>query len=891
MPLIGTSFDAHPGAYFTTLEELDTWANTPHRKHGVLMYHPRPVSTDERAKLLVCHDYKGGYNESPIALGYTFNFWSAVDTFIYFSHHRVTVPPPGWITTAHRQGVKMLGTLIFEGSGENDCLRLLVGRLPQSKSGPASQPTDFRSLPLSPHYARVLANLADERGFDGYLLNFECPLRGGIEQTRSVAAWITLLVSELKSKIGAHAEVIWYDSVVVNGQLAWQDRLNGFNLPFFLSSTGFFTNYTWPPSHVTRMKQYLTTVASTSLSAQDIYVGIDVFGRGSHGAGGFGSYKALEHISPAQLSTAFFAPGWTWENTQDAPSFTWESWFTDERKLWTGLRSGEIVVLPTMPSNRPGEPACTHGPFIPIASFFEQRAPPDPLHIPFHSTFSPGVGRGWWVNGVRVFQREGWTDVDKQTSIGDMVWPLPAVTWEGSEEEVGTVVLPLVTPQLTLDDAWNGGSSLRFTVTAPGEAGDDAAFRCIWVPVQSASITPQQSYEATLVYKLEVEDANVDLDIALSVKNLTTSSGLFEIAPQSADTTEMSGGWTRLRIRFDLPSTTSEVVKAALGLVISIVAEDTSEALNMSLLLGQLNVYPTSPPMLPSHTPVVLWADFTSAKSPNAPLDGLLSWEVAATFAPLSGLSLTGAEDPSPAWPVTFNPSSSRTWFSQFMYFNIYASADDQPAPHSAQWIGTSELGQSFSLRQSNLPQSFAGARTVTFYVQGVDDRGKVLAWDHWLAGKSTGSIHSLFPMPAPLIIVSSPAPSCDIDTVRASNPSPSRANFFMHAEQDGSTAMSTNYNASHDENRVTDAFYHTHARKALPADLERGAPGYPGRRGVYRWFGRDELNAELPEKDVAQAYRPPTGSNMERRVQNGSWIAMSILLLLSIYFLIMRDM
>jgi hypothetical protein len=30
---------------------------------------------------------------------------------ISFSHHRVTIPPSGWSTAAHRQGVKMLGTL------------------------------------------------------------------------------------------------------------------------------------------------------------------------------------------------------------------------------------------------------------------------------------------------------------------------------------------------------------------------------------------------------------------------------------------------------------------------------------------------------------------------------------------------------------------------------------------------------------------------------------------------------------------------------------------------------------------------------------------------------------------------------------------------------------
>ncbi|KAJ7911115.1 hypothetical protein B0H13DRAFT_587151 [Mycena leptocephala] len=35
------------------------------------------------------------------------------------------MPPPGWITAAHRQGVKMLGTLIFESSGKDDCLLLV----------------------------------------------------------------------------------------------------------------------------------------------------------------------------------------------------------------------------------------------------------------------------------------------------------------------------------------------------------------------------------------------------------------------------------------------------------------------------------------------------------------------------------------------------------------------------------------------------------------------------------------------------------------------------------------------------------------------------------------------------------------------------------------------
>jgi len=99
---------------------------------------------------------------------------------------------------------------IFEGGGEEDCLRLLVGKMPMSRTGQVDTPTLSHTLPLSPHYATVLADLAKERGFDGYLLNFECPLQGGVEQTRALAAWITLLQSEILRKVGPHGTTLWF---------------------------------------------------------------------------------------------------------------------------------------------------------------------------------------------------------------------------------------------------------------------------------------------------------------------------------------------------------------------------------------------------------------------------------------------------------------------------------------------------------------------------------------------------------------------------------------------------------------------------------------------------------------------------------------------------------
>ena len=61
----------------------------------------------------------------------------------------------------------------------------------------------------------------------------------------------------------------------------------------------------------------------------DIYVGIDVFGRGCPGGGGFDSNKALTMIKYHSLSTAIFAPGWTHECSSDQDKFE-----NRDKKFW-----------------------------------------------------------------------------------------------------------------------------------------------------------------------------------------------------------------------------------------------------------------------------------------------------------------------------------------------------------------------------------------------------------------------------------------------------------------------------------------------------------------------------------------------------------------------------
>ncbi|KAI0755992.1 glycosyl hydrolase family 85-domain-containing protein [Irpex lacteus] len=750
MPLRGENHGSAVGdeaPFFTSLAALDDWAATANFARplsGVLPYTPRSNfhgngETNRAGKLLVCHDYKGGYTEKPAGLAYTFNFWSLCDTFIYFAHHRVTIPPSGWTTAAHRHGVKMLGTLIFEHQeSEPDVLRLLVGRLPQGRTNGPARPSTNSSLPVSRHYARLLADLAYQRGFDGYLINIETPLRGGVEQSRTLSTWIALLESELKRRLGNHAQAIWYDSVIIDGQLRWQDRLNSYNLPFFLPSTGFFTNYTWPPHYPSITAQYFTALTSNTKRLNDIFVGIDVWGRGQHGGGGLGCYKALSHIDPKSLglSVALFGHGWTWESQQDEPGWDWETWWAYERLFWVGPANvSAIPTLPDVPDQR-GQ-LCLHGTYQPISDFFQQSPPPNPADLPFFTSFSPGVGRAWFVNGVKVWETElgspGWTDLDKTTSLGDLVWPKPSISWHEMEY---ADALPEASSTLVMDDAWLGGSSLKLTLDVAGSENEDAFFRCVWLPVQSLPATVGKAYTATVIFKTDDGgDQSSELEVGLSVKTthpeVEATAEITEVASESG-VDDTNSGWQRLDVQFIVLAGDRTEVKIEVGLILGLIIADPRETAKLSVILGLLAVYPSLPPSYVEPAPKLIWADFMT-ESGNIPFAGTLTWEIGGQHLPLGNVTAPSPEDPSPLWPTSYAARSP------FLYFNIYVNVrkdsgeGDAVLPENASFIGTTGFdgrANHFYVDPASLPASMKEAKSLRFYVQGVTERGLVLPWE-----------------------------------------------------------------------------------------------------------------------------------------------------------------
>ncbi|XP_076226014.1 cytosolic endo-beta-N-acetylglucosaminidase isoform X2 [Nomia melanderi] len=247
----------------------------------------------EKPKTLLCHDMLGGYIDDRFINGtdshksYLFYHWSVIDIFVYFSHHFITIPPFGWINAAHEHGVKILGTVITEREG-------------------ILEPV-LESQETARKFAEALIHVAKFYKFEGWLLNIENKIKR--EHINNLIYFLEYLTQRIHIEIRG-SEIIWYDSVTKEGNLNWQNELNDKNIDFFLSCDGIYLNYTWTKS---KLENSCNLARNHNRSIHDVYVGLDVWGRGCPGGGGFNSLYALQQIREQGLSVAIFASGWTHE--------------------------------------------------------------------------------------------------------------------------------------------------------------------------------------------------------------------------------------------------------------------------------------------------------------------------------------------------------------------------------------------------------------------------------------------------------------------------------------------------------------------------------------------------------------------------------------------------
>ncbi|XP_022782024.1 cytosolic endo-beta-N-acetylglucosaminidase-like [Stylophora pistillata] len=391
------SFDPETGMPVTrplkTLDEALSW------RQGFDFFNVASVPLSEqgrkiekRPRTLVCHDMKGGYTYDRFVQGYPscdcyrIYHWQFIDVFVYFSHHFVTIPPPCWTNAAHTHGVPILGTLITENTdGVAMCSKFLE---------------DTSSLEA---LVNQLVDIAEYYGFDGWLLNIENPIQP--VQINNLEEFVKSLTTKMHQSI-PNSLVIWYDSVTYKGDLSWQNELNAKNRVFFDACDGIFLNYNWSEAHLMR-----SAAAAGRARQTDVYVGVDVFGRGCYGGGGYNSKVAFKVFREEKLSAALFAPGWVMEK-HGSEHFT-----VNNDKFWNLLA-----------------PYCTVRTSI--------------VKLPLVTSICRGYGKTASIDGKTVLSTP-WTNLSAQQyqlSFNNTFFNL------GDKE--GLVISSV---EFTLDEAYNGG--------------------------------------------------------------------------------------------------------------------------------------------------------------------------------------------------------------------------------------------------------------------------------------------------------------------------------------------------------------------------------------------------------------------------------------------------
>ena len=241
---------------------------------------------DRQAKVLYAPDGMNNFGNylqaQPKFNLYNFSHWAQIDVLNWFAGTAdltVQIPARPWVDTAHKNGVKVIGSVflgIAQWGGSADTVEKLVQQDEQGRFVLAHQ----------------LVAIADYYGFDGWLINQETDLtavknaqnqlvKGQKDAKRGaeLAARMLAFMQYLTAIAPQDMEIHWYDSMIADGKVRWQNALNEQNQQFLqqgktASADAMFLNYWWNADMV---QQTAAKALQLGRSRYEVYVGADLW--------------------------------------------------------------------------------------------------------------------------------------------------------------------------------------------------------------------------------------------------------------------------------------------------------------------------------------------------------------------------------------------------------------------------------------------------------------------------------------------------------------------------------------------------------------------------------------------------------------------------------------
>lgn len=451
----------------------------------------------------------------------TFSYWQYVDLMVYWAGSAgegiITPPSADVIDASHKNGVPILGNVFFPPKVYGGQDLWVDQMLSQREDG---------SFPA----ADKLLEVAEYYGFDGWFINQET--EGGTRETAEKMQQFLIYLQDNKPE---DMHIMWYDSMVEDGSIRWQNYLTDRNKMFLqdeetrVADSMFLNFWWWNNSQESSYNKAL----ELNRSPYDLYAGIDVE------ANGTSTRVTWENLFPKGgspfASLGIYRPDWAFKTTDNMKDF-----YDREQQFWVG-DAGD-------PSKTSENPDSWKG----MAHYFSEATVIN--QTPFVTNFNTGSGTFFAIDG-EVKSDKAWNN----RSLQDI---LP--TWRWLVESNGEALKV----DFDWDEAYYGGSSLKVS----GELSSENATH---VKLYKTNLEVEKDTEVFVTYKGASDNTNMKLGV--SFMDDPTSYEFFDIKKKS------NGEWTTERIK--LKKFAGETIAT-----ISLFFESDKNIEDYSMNIGELKV-------------------------------------------------------------------------------------------------------------------------------------------------------------------------------------------------------------------------------------------------------------------------------------------------------------
>jgi len=419
---------------------------------------------------------------------YNFTHWAYIDKLVWFggtASQSIQLPSSPWVNAAHKNGVKVFGNVFFAPTVFGGSTATLASFLEQDGSG------NFVAIP------KMIA-LLQYYNFDGWFINEETATNAATAQL--MYAFVRDLTTQAEA-IGK--EIMWYDSMVLSGNISYQNRLSANNSVFVQNdedantansfekrvSSSIFVNFFWSSASFPNFSRARATTIGRS--SYDVFTGVDIWPGRNQGnfetsGNNFMGFLHENTITPI-TSLGIFAPNCIFNNSiytnfNNDPTDV-ASFYTAENHLFGGDDSNPATVDAT------GFKGLSN--WIPETSVITT-----PL---FRTDFSTGHGIKKFEYG-QLISSDSWHDMNQQAI-------LPTWQWAFSENN-------LLTANWDFTDAAFNGNSLKITGNLP--ANHPVDLMLYKVSIDGTSGPDPTAFSSTVTYKNPAVDTHLKVVVVFA---------------------------------------------------------------------------------------------------------------------------------------------------------------------------------------------------------------------------------------------------------------------------------------------------------------------------------------------------------------------------------------